>query len=256
MVWKARELRAGELREAGKLRFQFFVEKRGWVKDVAGEVEFDRYDPHAIHLGVFADDRLVGYMRALSAAARTGMMLDHDFRECLTDLEFAGLERSGAVELSRRALAEDLELGEARAALGLLFKLFYSVVRERGFQHVYLVQEPAMGQLLRRGFGLDFQPLSAAPYTFADGTRVNVDGAPVAALVRSLAATGRLETYEAFHEARSRIEVPLHRHSAHHSQWVCDPLRRTGQLGDSSNDVEVELAALESATRSIEVRTL
>ena len=99
--------------------------------------------------------------------------------------------------------------------LGLLFKLFYSVVRERGFQHVYLVQEPAMGQLLRRGFGLDFQPMGAEPHTFADGTRVNVDGAPVASLVRSLAATGRLETYEAFHVAR---EAPLDRRHAHNSE--------------------------------------
>ena len=63
-----------------------------------------------------------------------------------------------------------------------------------------------MGQLLRRGFGLDFQPMGAEPHTFADGTRVNVDGAPVASLVRSLAATGRLETYEAFHAARSHAQ--------------------------------------------------
>ena len=96
----------------------------------------------AIHHGVWLDGRLIGYMRALRGDEPGGMMLDHDFREALTD--------------------------------------------------------PSYGPMLRRFYGLPMRPLNAQPYTFADGTAVNVDHASIADLRAGIEQRGLLSSYDAF----------------------------------------------------------
>ncbi|MFZ5445883.1 MAG: N-acyl amino acid synthase FeeM domain-containing protein [Myxococcota bacterium] len=201
-VLTAREVRPEELEQAGRLRWAYFVEQRGWVEGGPGAVEFDRYDPHALHLGVFEHGRLLAYLRVLTADAPTGLMLDHDFRACLTPGQHAALPRTRLVELSRRVVAPGLTAGQVRMAVELLFMLFHSVARERGFEHVLVVQEPRQRRVLQRCFGIELAPLNAEPYTFEDGTSVTVDVATLASLRAALAATARLERYERFHHAR------------------------------------------------------
>lgn len=189
-----------ELPEAGRLRHTFFVEKTGWVRApgaVEGE-ELDAYDARAIHHGVFLDGRLLGYMRALRGDEPGGMMLDHDFREALTDDEYARIIRPGSVELSRRVVAPELSVSEAKDVAGLLFKLFYVVCEQERFANLYLVQGPSYGPMLRRFFGLPMRPLNAQPYTFADGTAVNVDHASIVDLKAGIEKRGLLPAYEAF----------------------------------------------------------
>lgn len=196
----ARELRPDELGQAARLRYAFFVRERRWVRpdESAEGAELDAYDPHAIHMGVFSGDTLLGYMRALRGDGPVGMMLDRDFRECMHDAEYARIERRGSVELSRRVIADDLPVSVRKAAAELLFQLFYAIVRAEGFDHVYLVQEPRYTEMLKRWFGLCFAPLNEAPYRFADGTVVNVDHASADTLLAGLDRSGRREGYERF----------------------------------------------------------
>jgi N-acyl-L-homoserine lactone synthetase len=196
-----RKLGPRDLPEAGRLRHGFFVDKTGWVRDasaVPGE-ELDAYDARAIHHGVFHAGRLVGYMRALRGDEPGGMMLDHDFREALTDDEYARVAHPKSVELSRRVVAPDLALADAKAVAGLLFKLFYVVCLEERFENLYLVQGPSYGPMLRRFYGIELRPLNAKPYTFSDGTMVNVDHASIADLLRGIERRGLRPEYEAFH---------------------------------------------------------
>lgn len=197
---RARTLAPDELDQAARLRYAFFVRERGWVRadGSADGAELDAYDPHAVHLGVFRGDTLVGYMRALPADGPVGMMLDRDFRECLTDAEYARIDRRGSVELSRRVIADDLPAPARKATAELLFQLFYVYVRAEGLDHVYLVQEPPYAAMLKRLFGLSFAPLNAAPYRFADGTVVNVDHASADTLLAGLDRSGKREAYERF----------------------------------------------------------
>lgn len=194
-----RILGPGDLPEAGRLRHTFFVEKKGWVRgEGAVREELDAYDARAIHHGVFHEGRLVGYMRALRGAEPGGMMLDHDFREALTDEEYARVIRPGSVELSRRVVAPDLSVAEAKEVAGLLFKLFYVVCLEERFENLYLVQQPSYGPMLRRFYGLSLRPLNQKPYTFADGTVVNVDHASIGELLLGIEQRGLRPVYEAF----------------------------------------------------------
>lgn len=192
-----RGLRPEDLPEAGRLRHTFFVEKKGWVRG-PGREELDAYDARALHFGAFHDGQLVGYMRALRGAEPGGMMLDHDFREALTDAEYARIVRPGSVELSRRVVAPDLSVGQAKEVAGLLFQLFYVACVEERFENLYLVQQPSYGPMLRRFYGLALRPLNAVPYTFADGTVVNVDHASIADLLRGIEQRGLRPVYDAF----------------------------------------------------------
>lgn len=200
MPLTARRLRSDELHDAGRLRHAFFVRQKSWVPASAAgtEVELDDYDRSAIHLGVFDGPSLVGYMRAVAGESAGGFMLDREFRECLSDEEYATIVRPGSVELSRRVIAEHLSPLQAKPVAGLLFKLFYVVVVEERFSNIYLVQEPSYSLMLRKLYGLAFAPINARPYRFPDGTTVNVDHGSVEGLLRALDQHGRRAEYEDF----------------------------------------------------------
>jgi N-acyl-L-homoserine lactone synthetase len=195
-----RELSVGQLREAGRLRHGFFVQERGWAKAASDDIELDVYDSVATHLGVFLKGRLVAYGRGLRGNGPKGMMLDRDFRAALRDDEYSRIIRHRSMEFSRRVVCPSLGAPERLAAAEHLFQLCFAVAMNAGIEHAYLVQEPAVGRVLERMFGLRFTPLNAKPYQFPDGTTVNVDYASITSIVTGLKRSGRWKNYETFSE--------------------------------------------------------
>jgi N-acyl-L-homoserine lactone synthetase len=172
---------AEEAQAYERLRYEWFVRRRGWV---AGDpqrpgLESDGYDAHCFHCGVFEAEQLVGYVRALPGQAPTGLMLQHEFRALLGDgMQGKGekqVAHEGAVELSRLVIAPHSGGGTAATiAVGeLLFKLVYQLGKRQGWQEFYIVLEEAWLRLLNRRFHLPFAPLGV-PHVFPDGTRTLV----------------------------------------------------------------------------------
>jgi N-acyl-L-homoserine lactone synthetase len=167
--------------EIGKLRYHFFCSKKGWVENSAeSNVELDSYDDHAVHFGVFSGNELVGYMRALLASAPCGMMIDHDFRQCLTDEEFKLIRRENSLELSRRVTSLNLTSKEQLAVVQHLFYEFYYYCRLHGIEHVYTVQ---------------FRAINRESYTFANGSCVNVDYSSTSEHETHFTSTGMIADY-------------------------------------------------------------
>jgi N-acyl-L-homoserine lactone synthetase len=186
--------------EIGKLRYDFFCDKKGWVttNNPNSNIELDRYDDHAIHFGVFSGAELVGYMRAIPAAAQCGMMIDHDFRECVTDDEFKHIYRENAVEVSRRVTALNLTMQEQLEVVKQLFCEFYYYCRTNAIEHVFTVQEPATRNVLTYIYGLQFNAVNKEPYTFADGGVVNVDYSSTSANEAYMTSNGMMDDYMSY----------------------------------------------------------
>lgn len=199
------------LRRCYRLRHAYFVQERAWVceNEVAPGLDCDRYDPHALHLGVWQGDEVAAYLRVLPFDSALGFMLDNELSALLGPEERAALPRENAVELSRLVcrVGKRTEDGQGSAQgsprledprlLELLFKQFYQVSLERGFTRFYIVVEVGWLRLFARRLGVLFHPLGA-PYRFPDGTR-------------TVAATATLE----------ELEAGMRRHSEAKYEWYC-----------------------------------
>lgn len=172
-----------------KLRYECFVLRKGWVSGDPSRpgCETDRYDPFCHHLGVFQGSHLVAYLRALPWRAEPGFMLEHEFRDLVSDAAEADLAQAGNVELSRLvvALPPGSERGEMIAVAELLFKLVYHLGRRLGWQAYYIVLEEAWLRVLNRRFELPFVPLGE-PHVFPDGTRTLAAHARCATLEQAM----------------------------------------------------------------------
>lgn len=163
-----------EVRAYQALRHEWFVSRRGWVKDdpAMPGCEVDGYDPYCHHLGVFQEAQLVAYIRALPWQAEPGLMLQHEFRDLVCEQAFKKLGQAGDVELSRLIVAPPP--GSARsetiAIAELLFKLVYSLGKRLEWSIYYIVLEEAWLRILNRRFALSFTPLGE-PHVYPDGTR-------------------------------------------------------------------------------------
>ncbi len=176
-----------------RLRHAYFVQERAWVgeNEVAPGVECDRYDPHALHLGVWQGDEVAAYLRMVPFDGALGFMLDDELSALVSPEERAAMPRENAVEISRLVcrMGKSGEDGQGSSRLEdprlveLLFKQLYRVSLERGFTRFYIVVEAGWLRLFARRFGVPFRPIGR-PYRFPDGTR-------------TVAATATLEELEA-----------------------------------------------------------
>ncbi len=161
-----------------QLRYGYFVQQRRWVgprAECPGQ-EWDRYDPHALHLAVYDSDNLIAYLRVLPYREEVGFMLDDEF-QCLIASQPASLlerPRTEDVELSRLVCQhQPLRSHSGKDQfhpVELLLKLLYHVALNRGFEQFYIVVEENWLRPFARRFGLRFRVLDE-PYTFPDGTR-------------------------------------------------------------------------------------
>jgi N-acyl-L-homoserine lactone synthetase len=173
-----------------RLRYAYFVRQRGWVTEdprCPGR-ESDCYDGSSFHLGVFKEENLVAYLRALAWQSGCGFMLEREFRSLLPFETGDCLDRHNAVELTRLVVAPrpELALREVGPSSELLFRLFYRLARRQGWENMYIVVEQDWLPLFSRRFGFSFEPLGC-PHTFPDGTRTVAAQARLADLEAGLA---------------------------------------------------------------------
>jgi len=132
------------LNECARLRYTYFVQKRGWVapNPVYPDVEQDSYDEHCLHLGVWDNKGVTAYLRALPFDFHIGFMLDHDLSCLIENEDQKTLLRDGAVELSRLVVRPDIVFCQADPhPVEMLLRLLYREAKMRGFRRFYIVVE-------------------------------------------------------------------------------------------------------------------
>lgn len=175
------------------LRYECFVERKGWVKDDPSNpgLEIDHYDPHCYHLGVFQETlgglQLVAYLRALPWQEHPGLMLQHEFDDLVSPAAVGRLAQTGNVEISRLVVAPlpGSDRSSSLAIAELLFKLVYGLGKRLGWRAYYIVLEEAWLRILNRRFAIPFAPLGT-PQTYADGTRTLAAYASCEAMEQSM----------------------------------------------------------------------
>lgn len=183
-----------------RLRYSYFVERRGWVKasKATPGIERDGYDGHCLHLGVWDEAGVAAYLRVLPFKPEVGFMLDRELRCLLRHEEREALPRENAVELSRLVVRSNVALcanPNQAHPVELLLRELYRVAKERDFTRFYIVVEQSwLGPFARR-FGLRFQTVGT-PHLFPDGTK-------------TVAAIATLEA----------LEAGMRRHSEAKFQW-------------------------------------
>lgn len=164
-----------ELKACFRLRYCYFVEQRGWVKEnlETPGLERDGYDDHALHIGVWDEQGVAAYLRALPFNPQVGFMLDRELSCLLSDEQRQDLSREGAVELSRLVVRPDVLSCRPCAgphAVELLLRRLYHQAKGHGFGRFYIVVEEGWLAPFARRFGLPFQAVGA-PRVFPDGTK-------------------------------------------------------------------------------------
>ncbi len=198
----ARLIAADEASAYETLRNEYFVVRKGWVDADPSHPgrETDRYDSSCHHLGVFQGPHLIAYLRALPWQPIPGFMLEHEFRDLLSEDAAQGLRQKGVVEISRLIVAPPAGSGrkETVALAELLFKLVYGLGTQLGWTAYYIVLEEAWLRVLNHRFHLPFVPMGA-PRVYPDGTRTLAAFARCEALEQSMLETSP-DKYRWYHQ--------------------------------------------------------
>lgn len=164
-----------ELEACFRLRYGYFVERRGWVGANPQEpgVERDAYDDHCLHLAAWDGQGVAAYLRVLPFDPSVGFMLDHELSCLLSHEEREALPREGAVELSRLVVRPDVAARQDDGQVHPVeevFKALFRASKERGFSRFYVVVEQGWLRPFARRFGVPFRVLGT-PHVFPDGTK-------------------------------------------------------------------------------------
>lgn len=180
-----------EVRGYQTLRYEWFVIRKAWVKEDPNHpgCEIDHYDPYCLHLGVFKDMQLVGYLRVLPWQEHLGLMLQHEFQDLISPEAAPQLAQESNVEISRLVVAplQGSSRAESAHIAELLFKLLYCLGKRLQWKTYYIVLEEAWLRVLNRRFGIPFAPLGE-PYTYPDGTHTLAASASCQAMEEAMLA--------------------------------------------------------------------
>ena len=173
-------------------RHQFFTIEKGWVEEIhtMPGLETDKYDSYAIHLGVYYNLTLVGYMRLLPWNPKIGFMLDESFSPLLPENVRQELPRERSAEISRLLIisgGKDEILSAVRRfrVLETLYKLFYRTAKQRELEYFYMESEPAWLKGFNQMFAFGFEAI-CEPYTFPDMTQVVIAESNIHRMERTL----------------------------------------------------------------------
>jgi len=147
------------LAEAWRLRLKFSPDGLGWDVPSGDPTEFDSFDLDAVHVGVTARDRLVGYWRLLDTAG-----------PCLLKAQLPGLPEDWALPRSSRLwqasrFAVRPHHPDGREIGRMLVREAMACGRDLGAERLVAVAQPPLERFLRR-HGLAVERV-AGPVTVA-----------------------------------------------------------------------------------------
>lgn len=191
-----------------RLRYEYFVRRRQWVTPNAegADLECDRYDVDAWHFAVFRETEAVAYLRLIDRQAACGFMLEHEFKHLVSDENLSLLQKPGSVEISRLAVAHQIERREIKTVLSLLFKGLYQFSLQRNYRNLLVVVEPHWLPLFARRFGFTFTALGPV-LSFPDRTLAVAASANIKNLEAELSHgdPASLEWYRSLEEAEFKL---------------------------------------------------
>lgn len=138
--------------QALRLRHKIFAEKLGWVATRPDGLEYDAYDAHSAHFGVFENGEIVAYLRMIMPGNM--FMIEKEFLD-LVGSDHMILKDSTVSEMSRLCISEEAlksmkSENFARNSLQMiLHKCVYHWCHANGIRYMYLVVEKRVYRMMR-----------------------------------------------------------------------------------------------------------
>ncbi|HEY3374264.1 MAG TPA: GNAT family N-acyltransferase [Candidatus Aquicultor sp.] len=122
-----------------RFRYKYWVERFKYVDETEtdGEYEYDKYDEHSTHFGVFDQDTedIIGYARIISPG-KHGLQVDNVFEDLVHPRAPDTDRMPRSAESSRLIVAPEAG-GKRRDVARMLYKLQYQFFKRYGFKYWY-----------------------------------------------------------------------------------------------------------------------
>jgi len=145
-----------------KLRSDIFHHELKWVEEPENGKEYDHYDQHVVHFGVFdRDNNIVGCSRVLPYAPSKGFMIHREFIDLLEDSDIKKIDLPNTVEISRLAIDEKYrktKIGNLRPSQHL-YNIMYKWFRLNKKRYSVFVSGDIYINKLRDKLGIDIKIL-------------------------------------------------------------------------------------------------
>jgi N-acyl-L-homoserine lactone synthetase len=129
-----------EMVKAFNLRYEIFCKKLKWVKESQNELEIDRYDPNAVHFGLFnKDNSLLSYLRVILPQNR--FMIENDFKN-LVNTNYKVRKLQDTVEISRFCVSKEIYNFKFKfKPYTILYKHLFMWASTNKIRYAYIVVE-------------------------------------------------------------------------------------------------------------------
>jgi N-acyl amino acid synthase of PEP-CTERM/exosortase system len=164
--------------QAYKLRHQVFAETLKWVAENPDGLEYDEYDAHAVHFGVFnKHNELTSYMRLIMPDNEFMLEKIDVFRKLLPN-GFA-LKKDSAAEISRFCTRSNSRNTLVKTQMR---DFFQSICLSKGVYHwcnmnnikyLYAITEYRIYRLFK-SYGFPFETIGEDFHVMPDGTKIVV----------------------------------------------------------------------------------
>lgn len=151
-----------EIDKIHKLRSDIFHKELKWVEEPEKGKEYDHYDPHVVHFGVFDQgNNLIGCSRMLEHMPSKGFMIHREFIELLNEEDLKNIDLPNTVEISRLAIDEKyrkLKIGNLRPSQHL-YNIMYKWSRLNKKRYWVFVSGETYINKLKNKLGIDIKIL-------------------------------------------------------------------------------------------------
>ena len=145
-----------------KLRSDVFHNELKWVEEPESGKEYDHYDSHVIHFGVFdQNNNVIGCSRLLVYFPAKGFMIHREFINLLEEPDIKNIDLPNAVEISRLAIDEkyrEIKIGNLRSSQHL-YNIMYKWSRLNKKRYWVFVSGEIYINKLRNKLGVDIKIL-------------------------------------------------------------------------------------------------
>jgi N-acyl amino acid synthase of PEP-CTERM/exosortase system len=164
--------------QAYKLRHQVFAKTLKWVPEGQDGLEYDEYDMHAVHFGVFNEhNELTSYMRLIMPDNEFMLEKIDVFRKLLP--KGFVLKKDSTAEISRfcttpsnRNILVKTQIGDFSQSVYLLNGV-YHWCSLNNIRYLYAVTEHKIYRLFK-SYGFPFKPIDDSFYVMPDGPKIAI----------------------------------------------------------------------------------